>query len=104
MTEAGPGAGMIDWDLAVKVGSRLVGEGPRVTPVEAHDAVAELRADADRSTALVRDFTGLVATERSAPVLVVDRPGWVQAPRRCPRCGQAARWSRRRGSAPAPPG
>ncbi|HWM38410.1 MAG TPA: zinc-dependent metalloprotease, partial [Streptomyces sp.] len=27
----------------------------------------------------VREFTGLVATERTAPVLVVDRPGWVQA-------------------------
>lgn len=79
MSDASPGDGMIDWDLAVTVGSRLVGEGPRVTPVEAHDAVAELRAGADRSTGLVREFTGLVATEHSAPVLVVDRPGWVQA-------------------------
>ena len=71
--------GMIDWDLAVRVGSRLVGEGPKVTASEAADAVAELRAGAERSTPLVREFTGLVAGERSAPVLVVDRPGWVQA-------------------------
>ncbi|KQT93581.1 coenzyme F420 biosynthesis-associated protein [Marmoricola sp. Leaf446] len=70
---------MVDWDLAVRVGSRLVGEGPRVSRREAADAVAELRAGADRSTQLVRDYTGLVATERSAPVLVVDRPGWIQA-------------------------
>ena len=30
---------------------------------------------AERSTPLVREFTGLVASERTAPVLVVDRPG-----------------------------
>jgi coenzyme F420 biosynthesis associated uncharacterized protein len=71
--------GMIDWDLAVRVGSRLVGEGPQVTRSEAMDAVEELRAGAERSTPLVREYTGLVASERTAPVLVVDRPGWVQA-------------------------
>lgn len=70
---------MVDWELAVSLGSRIAGEGPSVTRAEAADAVAELRAGADRSTALVREFTGLVAEERTAPVLVVDRPGWVQA-------------------------
>ncbi|MFB9313101.1 zinc-dependent metalloprotease [Nocardioides plantarum] len=70
---------MVDWDLAVRVASRLAGQGPVVSPTEAADAVAELRAGADRSTALVRDFTGLVAAEHTAPVLVVDRAGWVQA-------------------------
>ena len=70
---------MVDWDLAVSLGSRLAGEGPDVTRAEAERAVAELRAGADRSTGLVREFTGLVAAERTAPVLVVDRPGWVQA-------------------------
>jgi coenzyme F420 biosynthesis associated uncharacterized protein len=70
---------MIDWDLAVRVGSRLVGEGPRVTRTEATDAVGELRAGAERSTPLVSEFTGLVAGEKTAPVLVVDRPGWIQA-------------------------
>jgi coenzyme F420 biosynthesis associated uncharacterized protein len=70
---------MIDWDLAVRVGSRLVGEGPRVTRTEANEAVAELRAGAERSTPLVREFTGLVAGDKTAPVLVVDRPGWIQA-------------------------
>ncbi len=71
--------GMIDWDLAVKVGSRLVGEGPKVSRLEADEAVAELRAGAERSTPLVREYTGLVASDRTAPVLVVDRPGWIQA-------------------------
>jgi coenzyme F420 biosynthesis associated uncharacterized protein len=70
---------MIDWDLAVRVGSRLAGEGPVVSRADAVSAVEELRAGAERSTGLVRDFTGLVAAERTAPVLVVDRPGWIQA-------------------------
>jgi coenzyme F420 biosynthesis associated uncharacterized protein len=72
-------ASMVDWDLAVSLGSRIAGEGPSVTHDEAAEAVAELRAGADRSTGLVREFTGLDAAEDTAPVLVVDRPGWIQA-------------------------
>ena len=71
--------GMVDWDLAVRIGSRLAGEGPQIGRDEAAHVVAELRGDAERSTALVRDFTGLVAAEHDAPVLVVDRAGWVRA-------------------------
>ncbi len=70
---------MVDWDLAVTLGSRMVGDGPQVSREEAADVVATLRRDADRSTGLVREFTGLEAGERTAPVLVVDRPGWIQA-------------------------
>ncbi|MBB6627454.1 zinc-dependent metalloprotease [Nocardioides sp. KIGAM211] len=70
---------MVDWDLAVSLGSRIAGEGPTVTRADAAAAVAELRAGAERSTGLVRDFTGLVAADRTAPVLVVDRRGWIQA-------------------------
>ena len=70
---------MVDWDLAVTIGSRLSGAAPATSPEDAASVVAELRADADRSTGLVREFTGLVAADRTAPVLVVDRPGWVQA-------------------------
>src|SRR6188472_1273661 len=70
---------MIDWDTAVSVGARLSGEGPSVSRAEADDVVAELRAGAERSTPLVRGFTGLVAEERTAPVLIVDRRGWLQA-------------------------
>jgi coenzyme F420 biosynthesis associated uncharacterized protein len=70
---------MVDWDLAVKLGSRIAGEGPTVSRDEAAAAVAELRAGAERSTGLVREFTGLDAPDGTAPVLVVDRPGWVQA-------------------------
>ncbi|MBW8749926.1 MAG: zinc-dependent metalloprotease [Propionibacteriales bacterium] len=70
---------MIDWDLAVRVGSRLAGDGPVVTRTEAASVVEELRAGAEKSTPLVREFTGLAAEARTAPVLVVDRPGWIQA-------------------------
>jgi coenzyme F420 biosynthesis associated uncharacterized protein len=74
-----PASSMIDWDLAVRVGSRLAGDGPAVSRAEAAAVVEELRTGAEKSTPLVRNFTGLVAQERSAPVLVVDRPGWIQA-------------------------
>jgi coenzyme F420 biosynthesis associated uncharacterized protein len=73
------GPQMVDWTFAVALGSRLAGDGPTVTKDEADAVVAELRADAARSTGLVRDFTGLDASGGTAPVLVVDRPGWVQA-------------------------
>ena len=70
---------MVDWDVAVSIGTRVAGPGPTVSADEAATAVAELRADADLSTGLVREFTGLAAAERTAPVLVVDRQGWIQA-------------------------
>jgi coenzyme F420 biosynthesis associated uncharacterized protein len=70
---------LVDWQTAVSVGSRIAGDGPTVGAAEAGEVVAELRAGADRSSGLVREFTGLVADEKTAPVLVVDRPGWIQA-------------------------
>jgi len=70
---------MVDWDLAVAIGTRVAGEGPQVTRETADQVVTELRDDANRSTGLVREFTGLVAEERTAPVLAVDRPGWIRA-------------------------
>ncbi len=70
---------MVDWDLAVSLGSRLAGEGPQISRAEAAAVVEELRTGAERSTPLVREFTGLQAGERTAPVLVVDRPGWIAA-------------------------
>ena len=70
---------MVDWEVAASLGARLAGDGPSVTSGEAAAVVAELRAGAEQSTGLVRDYTGLVAEDRSAPVLVVDRAGWVQA-------------------------
>jgi coenzyme F420 biosynthesis associated uncharacterized protein len=71
--------GLVDWDFAVNLGAKVAGDGPEVSADDASVVVAELRAGAERSTGLVRDFTGLVASEHTAPVLVVDRRGWVQA-------------------------
>lgn len=80
---SGEGPRMVDWDLAARIGARLGGEGPSVSRDEAEAIVAELRAGAERSTGLVGEYTGLIAPEAgpdgAAPVLVVDRAGWVQA-------------------------
>jgi len=69
----------VDWDLAVTVGSRVAGPGPEVSAAEAEAAVLELREGAARSTPLVREFTGLHTESGTAPVLVVDRTGWLRA-------------------------
>ena len=70
---------MIDWDLAVGAAATMAGPGPQISRVQADETVAELRAGAHRSTPLVREYTGLVAEEHTAPILVVDRRGWIQA-------------------------
>ncbi len=70
---------MVDWDFAVTVGSKLAGPGPVVSTDEALTAVGELRDGAERSTPLVQEFTGLRTESGTAPVLVVDRGGWIQA-------------------------
>lgn len=73
------GSSPIDWETAVSLGSRIAGDGPMTGRAEADAVVAELRAGAARSTGLVREFTGLEAVHQDAPVLVVDRPGWIRA-------------------------
>jgi coenzyme F420 biosynthesis associated uncharacterized protein len=70
---------MVDWDLAVATANRFVRPGPEVSSDQARQVVDELREGARRSEGLVRDYTGLSARTASAPVVVVDRPGWVQA-------------------------
>jgi coenzyme F420 biosynthesis associated uncharacterized protein len=77
MTE--PAREMVDWDFAVRLGAKIAGNGPAVDRAEGEAVVAELRTDAARATGLVREFTGLDAPEDTAPVLVVDRAGWVRA-------------------------
>jgi coenzyme F420 biosynthesis associated uncharacterized protein len=70
---------MVDWELAARIGAQVAGPGPQMSLQEAESVVGELRRSAERSGPLVREFTGLTAEERTAPVLVVDRPGWIQA-------------------------
>ncbi len=70
---------MIDWDLAVSTGVRLVPAGPPVSRDEAADAVAQLRDFALRAQSHVRDYTGLIAPADTGLVAVIDRPGWIRA-------------------------
>jgi coenzyme F420 biosynthesis associated uncharacterized protein len=77
--QGGPYADMVDWDLAVVTAQRLMRPSPEISPDEAQQVVAELRRDAAASEEHVRAFTGLHAASATAPVLVVDRVGWVQA-------------------------
>ncbi|HWD78897.1 MAG TPA: zinc-dependent metalloprotease [Kribbella sp.] len=77
--EGGTTTEMVDWQLATGVARKLVRPGPAVSRAEADQVVADLRQFAAESEGHVREFTGLQATSASAPVVIVDRPGWVQA-------------------------
>ncbi|WP_229052283.1 zinc-dependent metalloprotease [Aeromicrobium sp. Leaf350] len=70
---------MIDWRLARATGARLSRPGPDVSPAEAAEVVEELRVAAARAQLPVREFTGLSAPTDATPVLVVDRPRWIEA-------------------------
>lgn len=70
---------MVDWNVASQTARRLVKPGPEITRTGAQSAVAELRAAAVRAEAYVAEVTGLRVPGPTAPVLVVDRPGWIQA-------------------------
>lgn len=70
---------MIDWNLALTTATRLSRPGPVLSAAEVAEAVHELREGAARSEAPVREFSDLHATSATAPVLVVDRPRWIEA-------------------------
>ncbi|MCM2580338.1 zinc-dependent metalloprotease [Streptomyces meridianus] len=84
------GTEMVDWNLAAATATRLVRPGPAVTRDEARAVVAELRRHAESAETHVRSFTRMAALHgpeakaggagsSGAPVLVVDRPGWIKA-------------------------
>jgi coenzyme F420 biosynthesis associated uncharacterized protein len=70
---------MVDWDLAVTTGTRLVRPGPQITAGEARQAVSDLKQYAAQAHGHVASFTGLDAPTDGASVVVIDRPGWIQA-------------------------
>jgi len=70
---------VIDWELAIATANRLVKPGPQVRPEEAAEVVSDLRGYAAEAVGHVRDVTNLVAPVSAAPILVVDRRGWIQA-------------------------
>jgi coenzyme F420 biosynthesis associated uncharacterized protein len=70
---------MIDWNVAVQTGTRLVRPGPQVSPEDAYQVVAELRRLSQVAQGHVRDFTGMDGRLDPSPAQVVDRPGWIRA-------------------------
>ena len=70
---------MVDWTVALNTATRLVKPGPEISRTGAAAVVAELRAAATRAEAYVTQVTGLETTGSTSPVLVVDRPRWIQA-------------------------
>ncbi|HSU35982.1 MAG TPA: zinc-dependent metalloprotease, partial [Propionibacteriaceae bacterium] len=70
---------LVDWTVALNTATRLVRPGPEISRSGAAEAVAELRDSAIRAEAYVVEVTGLQAPPAASPVLVVDRPRWIQA-------------------------
>jgi coenzyme F420 biosynthesis associated uncharacterized protein len=70
---------MVDWTVALNTATRLVKPGPEISREGAAAVVAELRGFASRAEAYVREVTKMEADSGTAPVLVVDRPRWIQA-------------------------
>jgi len=73
---------MIDWKVALATASRLSRPGPELDAGEVAAVVTELRDAAAKAEDPVREYTGLHATGAlgaPSPVLVVDRPRWVEA-------------------------
>lgn len=70
---------LIDWDVAVNTGVRLVRPGPQVEFADARHAVTQLRELSVAAQAHVRDFTEMHSLEPAGAAVVVDRPGWIKA-------------------------
>ncbi|MFI6298389.1 zinc-dependent metalloprotease [Nonomuraea sp. NPDC050790] len=70
---------VIDWELAVSTGTRLVRPGPQVSREEARQAVTELRTLSREAEGHVRDFTKIHTETPPQPATIVDRPGWIRA-------------------------
>lgn len=67
----------VDWEFAKTTGARLVAAGPSVTPSQAAEEVAAIRAAAAAAYEPVAG-TSLLRTPPGAPAaLVIDRPTWI---------------------------
>jgi coenzyme F420 biosynthesis associated uncharacterized protein len=72
-------SGYVDWGFAKATGRRLVPAGPIVTAAEAAEVVVALRSAADRARVPVAETARMHSPAGSSPVLIVDRPGWIDA-------------------------
>lgn len=70
------GVGMVDWPLAVSIGTRLAPGGPQLPASQAREVVAMIRDLADQSVEPVERVTGMTAG-RVGRASVVDRPTWI---------------------------
>ncbi|MDH2425854.1 zinc-dependent metalloprotease [Sphaerisporangium sp. TRM90804] len=70
---------VIDWDLAVATGVRLVRPGPQVSREEAKHAVTELRRLSREAEEHVQEFARINGAAEPVEATVVDRPGWIRA-------------------------
>jgi coenzyme F420 biosynthesis associated uncharacterized protein len=67
----------VDWEFAKVAGARLVAPGPKVTPAEAAQVVAEVRTAAQRAQQPVAETARLHAPGDAPAPVVVDRPTWI---------------------------
>ena len=72
-------SGLVDWGFAKATGRLMVQAGPKALPGQAAEVVASLRQAAERSRGPVAETARMHSPEGSGPVLIVDRPGWVDA-------------------------
>jgi len=70
---------VIDWTIALNTATKLVKPGPEISRDGAAAVVGELRQAASRAESYVTGVTGLHAPSGTVPVVVVDRPRWIQA-------------------------
>ncbi len=78
-TATQPAPTPVDWGFAKAAGARLVSAGPTVTPAEAAEVVASIRAAARAARDPIAQTTGLHTPDGAPEALVVDRPGWIAA-------------------------
>src|SRR5665811_2072463 len=72
-------SGYVDWAFAKATGRRMVAAGPKVTAAQAAAVVVALRSAAERSRGPVAETARMHSPAGSSPVLIVDRPGWIDA-------------------------
>ncbi|HSP37888.1 MAG TPA: zinc-dependent metalloprotease [Frankiaceae bacterium] len=70
---------LVDWDIAVATGRRLVRPGPQLTRAEADEIVADLRELAVEAEKHVVEYTRLIPQGAAPPVVVVDRKEWLRS-------------------------
>ena len=67
----------VDWNLALKIGRAVAGNGPPVTPAIRDDVRADFEEFVKLSDGLVTEFTGLRPAEPAGRPVVFDRAGWI---------------------------